>query len=89
MIPVDFPEANATFLHPPDLEESQCQSVRAYRSTVNSGALDGVPIVVTAWKPSDTDIARITSGQPVFLAFIGTGLPPHLLATSFKEATNI
>ena len=88
MTPVDFPESNTTFGPPPDLEESQCQTIHAYHGTVPRGSVEGAGIVVTAWRPSAEELEALNAGAPVFLTCIG-GLPPHLLSTSFKGATPI
>lgn len=87
MNPVDFPETNALFGPPNDLDASQVLSVPAYKGTVERGSLEGAVIVVTAWKPTPEEIVRIIAGQPIFLTFIG-GLPPHYPSTCFHTATH-
>ncbi len=89
MIATTFAEANRRFTAPPDLEESQCRTIDAYMGTVDKGSVEGTPMIVTAWQPSRQEIMRIRAGRPIFLTFMGTGLPPHFLTTSFKEATNV
>jgi hypothetical protein len=87
MIPTDFPQANCRFGPPQGMEESQVQTIRAFRSQVGIGSLEGADLIVTAWKPDATDLARLNAGAPLFLTFIG-GLPPHMATTHFAEATN-
>lgn len=87
MIPADFPEANASFRAPVDLEESQCATIPAYRGQVVGGSVDGCDLVVVAWRPTHAELTRINLGLPIFLTVIG-GLPPHYLSTSFEEATH-
>lgn len=85
MTPTDFPEANSTFAPPSDLEESQCRSIRVFVGRVEGGSCDGADQVITAWQPSEEEIAMIAAGAPVFLSCLG-GLPPHYLTTSFEHA---
>jgi hypothetical protein len=88
MQPTDFPQANVTFGPPPDMTEGQVRPVRAHVGRVSGGSCDGAQLVVTAWFPDAADIQRMIGGGPIYLAFVG-GLPPHLAATTFEEATNI
>lgn len=88
MTPVEFPEANVRFGPPPDLTDSQCLTIFAYRGEVERGSIEGAPVVVTAWKPSPEEIDRILMGEPIYLTFIGGGLPPHYLCTDFHTATH-
>lgn len=85
MIPVTFEQSNCKFTPPPELVESQCMTINAYRGTVNGGNLDGSMVVVVAWKPSQQEIDDIVSGKPVLLSCIG-GLPPHMIVTDFETA---
>lgn len=87
MTSVNFPEANATFKAPPGLDEKQVHTCHAFLGQVNGGSMDGTQMVVVAWKPSREEALKIRSGKPIFLTVMG-GLPPHMLTTSFKEATN-
>lgn len=88
MTPVEFPQANTRFGPPDGLDHSQCLTIYAYAGEIaHRSALDGAPIVVTAWKPSPEEIDRILSGEPVFLTFIG-GCPPHFVCTDFDTAAH-
>lgn len=87
MSPAEFPEANCRYGPPPDLAETQCGTVLAYRGQVERGSVEDAPLVVVAWKPDALDLQRIIAGQPVFLSVIG-GLPPHFLTTDFQSATH-
>lgn len=86
--PTDFPQANTTFGPPEGLADSQVRPVRAHVGTLERGSMEGSRIVVTAWFPEAQDIQRMIQGHPVYICFVG-GLPPHVPATSFEEATNI
>lgn len=87
MSPIHFPQATTPFKAPEDLDESQVATVHSYVGIIKGGNLDGHPIVVTAWQPNAQDLERINAGGPVFLTTLG-GLPPHMLATTFQDATN-
>lgn len=86
MTPQNFPQANKRFTAPKDLEESQCFTIDAFAGTVERGSVEGSPIVVTCWKPTDDEMAKLVAGGSIFLSVLG-GLPPHYLSTSFEEAT--
>lgn len=87
MTPINFPEANCRFGPPPDLDESQCRTIFAFRGPVATGSCEGAEMVVTAWKPDANDLVRLNAGEPLFLTVFG-GLPPHMVTTNFQEATN-
>lgn len=84
---VPFAQANANFGPPPDLEESQCRTIPAFLGTVQRGSCEGAKLVVVAHMPTPEELARLNAGQPIFLTMLG-GLSPHMLTTSFEEATN-
>lgn len=88
MTPTPFPEANANFGPPSDLEESQCATVRAYFGTIERGSLEGSKIVVVAHLPTADELADIMAGKPIFLSMLG-GLAPHFLTTNFQSATSV
>jgi hypothetical protein len=87
MTPVNFIEANRLYGAPPDLEESQCKTIHAHVGTVTNGSCEGSPMIVTAWTPDARELARLNAGEPIFLTFLSSGLPPHMVTTSFEEAT--
>jgi hypothetical protein len=89
MKPIDFLEANVSFGPPPGFSEEQVATVRAHRTTLRGGSCDGAEVVVTAWRPSDAERLRLAAGAPVFLTFMGGGLPPHAVTTSFDEAMEV
>lgn len=88
MTPTDLPETNAQFGAPKGMMESQVATIRAFWGEIDQGPLEGSEFVVTAWQPSPEEVAAINAGAPIFLTTMG-GLPPHLLTTSFREATNL
>ncbi len=88
MTPTHFPQVNVKFKAPSDLADSQCLAIPAWRGSVNGGSVDGVPCIVTAWKPDADELARINAGEPIFLTFCGEGLPPHMVSTDFHTATH-
>lgn len=86
MTPVEFSEANASFTAPDGLDETQVQSIPGFQGVVERGSLEGLRMIVVAWKPDEAELQQINSGSPIYLTVLG-GLPPHFLSTSFAEAT--
>lgn len=85
MTPVNFPQANAVFGAPPDLEDSQCERIPVFVGEVERGSVEGSRIIVAAWMPDEMDRQRISAGEPIFISVLG-GLPPHFLTTEFASA---
>lgn len=73
-----------TFKSPPDLPGS-CEDVRGFMGNVQGGIFDGTSQVVVAWQPTEEDIKKINTGQPIYLSVMGN-LPPHYVCMSFEEA---
>lgn len=82
----DFPESNIVFGPPPDLDATQCAPIPAFRGIIQNGSVDGAPVVVTAWKPTPIELERLNQGHPVFVSFLGHGIPGHMLTTEFESA---
>lgn len=87
MHPVAFPQVNTQYGPPPDLEESQCKTIPAFRGAVECGSVDGATMVVVAWRPDPQDLSRLQAGGFVYLVMIG-GLAPHIIGTDFEEVTH-
>lgn len=88
MTPTHPPVATKFYTAPADMEESQVGSIHTYEGIVPSGNnLEGSPFVVTAWKPNAYELRRLNEGASVFLSYLGGGLAPHFLSTTFYEAT--
>jgi hypothetical protein len=88
MNPIKFPQANTRFTAPEGMAESQVHTIEAFRGYVEKGSLDGVPVIVTAWLPNAQELSELMEGQPIFVSFVASGLPPHMLTTSFTNATS-
>jgi hypothetical protein len=100
MIPVKPPLSNAVFHPPSDLDHTQVFSIHAYKNAVSSGFtqlvfagevppgsnLDGANFIVTAWKPTDEELAVLVKGGCIFLSCLAV-LPPHFLTTDWNIAT--
>jgi len=87
MTPSTFPEANVILGAPDGLTDTQVIAIPAYAGEVVGGSVDGLRLVVVAWKPSAVELERLNQGGDIFLSCIG-GLPPHFLSTTFVEAIN-
>lgn len=85
MTPAEFEQANKEFQPPQGMDSSQCSPIRVFVGQAEGGSCDGIPIVVSAWKPSDDELEEMINGQPVFITFVG-GLPPHTVSTKFDRA---
>lgn len=77
MIPIDFPGKNFTFTKPTDMTDEQCSSLPVYKGNT----IDGMPVIISAWKPNYEDIQAINRGEPIYLTIIGHGMPPVSLDT--------
>lgn len=88
MSPVKFPEANAQFGPPPDLDESQCRTIPAYLGKIEGGSCDGLKQVVVAYYLAPYEIEAIANnGGILYLSMVG-GLAPHYLSLDFHSATH-
>jgi len=69
------------------MSESQVATVYCYRGTVDGpSSLEGSPVIVTAWLPTEGELELLKTGSPIYVAFLSEGLPPHLLAMDFNNA---
>lgn len=87
MTPVAFPQATVSYGPPEGFEESQVRRVPAYLGAAIGGSCDGQTITVVAWKPSSDEIQQLVEGGEIYLTMFG-GLAPHMLTTTFQEATH-
>jgi hypothetical protein len=88
MSPSDFTESNFRYAPPPDMEASQVSWIAAWRGEAKGGSVDGAPMIVTAWRPTEVELEQLLRGGVIFLTVMGTQLPPHYLSTSFKGASS-
>lgn len=88
MIAQDFEESNITYNPPADLEESQCPKVPAFVGEIETGILEGVKIIVLCYKPTPEEAFWIEQGGEIYLTILGQNLPPHMISTSFFQATH-
>lgn len=88
MTPVEFPQSNVIMTAPDGLDESQVLSIPGFRANIEGGNLDGLQMVIVAWKPNEAEILQMIHGAPIFLRCIG-GLPPHSIHTTFTEAAGV
>lgn len=87
MSPAKFEQSNCIFGPPPDLEESQCRTIPAYRGNTEGGSCDGAPCVVVAYHVDEADIAVMRRTGLIYFTMIG-GLAPHYPSLSFRDATH-
>ncbi len=87
MNPVIFPECNTLFGPPPNLEESQCQSIPAHVGEIQGGSCDGLLQVVVAYQATKEEAEMIAKGGLIYFSMIG-GVAPHYPSLSFHDATH-
>lgn len=85
MKPAEFPEANTIFGPPDGMAVDQVHPIHSWLGSVNGGSLDGMSLVITAWRPTPEEIEQLKNGGLVYIAMIG-GLMPHNLNTDFETA---
>jgi len=88
MTAADFPQVNTEFTAPDGLDEAQVKSIPGFAGVVERGSVEGLRLIVVAWKPTEAELERLNAGELIYLTVLG-GLPPHFLSTSFAEATHI
>lgn len=86
MNPVNFLDSNTTYNPPDDYEGDAIEAIFAYKGQADGGPLDGYPVIVTAWKPSEEELAQLVAGGVVYMSQLSCGLHPHFLSTEFKFA---
>jgi len=77
MLPIDFKEANFTFAKPEGWTDEQCSDLRVWKGNDT----EGMPLIISAWKPSKEDLEALNNGQPLFLSVYGSGMPPVSIFT--------
>lgn len=87
MIPQEFPEQNRIYRAPEGVDDSQVQPIPTYAGEVVGGNCDGQMITVVCWKPTYEELQALVEGSGVYLTMFG-GLAPHMLTTSFHNATH-
>lgn len=65
MTPQRFAESNIVMKAPDGMDN--CADIHAHRSDNQ---------VVTAWRPTPTELVKINLGEPVWLIVWGAGMPP-------------
>lgn len=82
MTPVQHPTNNMVFTKPPGLTDEECAPLTVTRIEY----LEGVPGIVSFWKPTPEELVLIAAGALVQLTVLGDGMPPVILEIE-KEAT--
>jgi hypothetical protein len=75
--PIDFPEANKTFVKPASMSDEQCAPLRV---------LDNGEALVSCWQPDEEERMRLAGGAPVRLGILGRGQPPVYLEVGDEPA---
>jgi len=72
MQPIDFPEVNFVFNKPEGFTDEQCSSLPAYRQN-EPGQF---PLIVSCWKLSSEELAKVQETGVVWLTTVGISIPP-------------
>lgn len=78
MMPIDFKEANFTFIKPSNMTDEECGDLRVFKGKYEQ---DGTPVIISKWQPSKEDIEAINRGEGIYLSIVGHGMPPVSLFT--------
>ncbi|HVR06913.1 MAG TPA: hypothetical protein VMW75_02600 [Thermoanaerobaculia bacterium] len=70
-----FNEANKLLSRPPDLTADQCEPL----SVLGTVTSDGVPVIISCWKPTRAELQEIERTGRVWLMVYGIGMPPVAL----------
>jgi hypothetical protein len=73
-VPASFEESNEVVSPPPGISEVQSLSV------LRSQFANGTPCLVSCWKLSAAELEEIKRTKRVWLAVLGTGMPPCFVA---------
>lgn len=90
MIPINFLHANVNATHPTGMTPEQVATIPVFKGIIeNPGSTCvGLPIMVTAWQPTETERLAIAGGGAVYVTFLADRLPPHFPSVTFNQATN-
>jgi hypothetical protein len=77
MKPIDFEQANMTFMPPKEMTDDQCGAMRV----ACVADPDGLPCLISCHQPTIEERAAILAGKPVWLWVIGSVMPPVLVTT--------
>ncbi len=73
MVPCSFEESDCVMSAPPGMEEA------VDPLSVVMGTMEGVPMVVSCWKPTREELDEITRTGRVWLMILGDTMPPVYL----------
>ena len=83
MFPCSFDEANQIYDKPESMSYDECEAL----STFTGLSADGVPVIISCWKPTREELDEINKTGRIWCFHYGTILPPHALAGNnpFKQ----
>lgn len=76
MTPTSFPESNNYFDKPNDMTEEQCGVL----STFQGNDINGLPVIISCWKPSKEELEEINRTGRVWVFHYGGYLQPHAVS---------
>lgn len=72
MIPIEFKEANFTFVKPANMTDEQCMSLPVYKGVDSAG----FPIIISCWQLNKEDLEEIQRTGCVYLMIVSNSQPP-------------
>lgn len=76
---VQHPSNNAVLGAPADWDQKAlpCDAL-----PVTRGDVDGIPVVVSYWRPTAQELAALNAGQHIALSVVGPSMPPVALSVA-------
>lgn len=71
MVPASFEESNLVLDKPPEMSYDQCDALSVALANQN-----GMPVVISCWKPTKEELEEITRTGRVWLIITGRTMPP-------------
>ena len=81
MKPIEFEGANKAYISPKNWDDEahgKCGDLYTFEGETN-----GLNVILSAWQPTEEDIARIVAGSPIYLQVVGTVMPPVALTMDY------
>lgn len=94
MIPQRFEQCNKVFQPPPDSKPGEVEPLHVYSGPQILPTGRKVACIVSAWKPTPEELVKLNLGESIYISFLQSSLPPHLLLVGSpwelpaKEAAN-
>ena len=82
MISVRIKDSNTVYGTPDDWDNRNGECANLF---VRKQVQDGVPVMLSAWKPTALELEMLQGGASIVLGVLGEGHPPVLMYVSDEE----